>query len=350
MAYSYLRCIVTILFFFSAASSARSHTCPVRVYDAGEDDAEVILRISQSIAEVTTSRGRCGGALVAPSFVLSSNSCDTKVGDKVRIGKKNALLGETLNVTYIHKHRTESIVLLELNASSTQGKPFQLQPESELKSETRVRAASFNKQRVLKTADSMVITAEECRKSLPPKKIRLLEPRQEVCSSRPNICPNKTLCAGSPVVKYNSTKLVLSAIANAPYANIPPLCSLFPKTAVFTRISPFIPWIQAKTGTLAENVYVPEVDEKKERRGFPRWAAIALGIVCSFFLLTALLNIIVTTITNRREAKEREQALREAEETPVITIEESTNGQAPVPIRNVSSPPPSPPKPAQKST
>lgn len=336
----YILTTITLL----TVTLSNAHTCPVVLNDAGENDPEILLELSQSTAEVSTSRGRCGGALVSPTFVISSIACLPRTGNKIRIGDRNASRGETLNISVVHSHSSDSIVLLELETPSTRGKPIKLLQETELKSETRVRAASFNADRILKSADTEIINAETCRERLPSKRVRSFRPRREVCSIRPSICAKKIICAGSPVVRYNSSDLVLAAIANPPFAKDSPLCSKLPNTAVFTRIAPFAEWIQAKTGTLAQNV-AQEPKQKKSSR-FPRWAAIALGSICGFFLLAALLNIVITTLTDRREARaieEEEEQVRQAE-TDVIIIDGSANAQTATQINNVSSPPPSPPK------
>lgn len=344
MPFPYWRYYVIGLFLLGV-SLANGHTCPVHLNDAGEDDPEIIFELSRSTAEVTTYRGKCGGVLIAENFVLSSHSCAVNVSDKVRIGNKNASMAEILNVSRVHIHRSNSVVLLELQSPSKIGSPIKMRDDLQIKSGTRVRTASFNGERMLKSADSMIISDKDCRNRISPKKIRQLQPRQEVCSSRPSICSNKTICAGSPVVHYNSSNLILLAIVNPPFINIPPLCSKFPKTAIFTSISPFVSWIRAKTGLVDETISDQSEDNEKKGR-FPKWAAIALGLVCGFFLLCALINLLVTTITDRRDAEEREDASKEAEEISVIGIEENLSDQPQhqVSDNNIKSPPPSPPQ------
>lgn len=292
--------------------------------------------LSPGIAEITTQRGRCAGALIAPRWIITSGSCSVSANDVVRIGKREK--GTIINV---RTHRTGSLSLLHLQEQPQNARPIPI-------ADTRPRTAALRivgfprwRDEVAAAVVSGAVALEPatCRERLTKRgrsrDARALDARRTLCVWRDPQCTSAPLCGGAPVLTRAWTGSELAVVALAPAGVSNNACERMMGVNIMARIAPYIRWIGAITN---DSVRVarwspvlasPTPPAIKSTRGFPAWAALVMGAVVAFLVLIAALRLCVVGSEKRKVETEPLSPLSEGRRALELMRNGDTTGLPP---------------------
>lgn len=338
----YLKRLVVLYAILNLILVVYSEVCDVtNLSDKGEEDFEVQYQVAVQHVEIKTSTGSCSGSLIKKDWILTTRSCKAMQGDSVLLGRVYTKNAESLVVAQAYPHRSGALKLLHTTTPSLKGVPIEISNRSSLNPSTILRTGTFNSNGKIDIGGTKSIPMDECEERIPEQKIRSLKPREEFCTVRPITCPGRMICPGAAaLIKEADDTLKITGIANPPDMDDETLCVKMPEVSVFTRTEPFKEWIDSVTANMKDN---STRDASEEPRGqFPTSAIIVLGSIVGFFLLAALLRIVLMALAESSRGEEEIETDYENvdHEQPIDLKARETTGNSKV--VSIKSPPPSP--------